>query len=161
MTIREVSERYGLSADTLRYYERVGLIPPVPRTGGGVRDYDGASLGWVELIKCMRSAGVGIEALTEYCRLFQQGEETLEARKALLVEQRTRRSRTTTGTWPGRSGSSGAAKSRPDPGTRPGTRPPPGPRLPPPPAERPRPGRPRTKPHRPPGPGGRRSWTPP
>ena len=88
MTIREVSERYGLSADTLRYYERVGLIPPVPRTGGGVRDYDGASLGWVELIKCMRSAGVGIEALTEYCRLFQQGEETLEARKALLVEQR-------------------------------------------------------------------------
>ncbi len=88
MTIREVSERYGLSADTLRYYERVGLIPPVPRTGGGVRDYDTASLGWVELIKCMRSAGVGIEALTEYCRLFQQGEETLGARKALLMEQR-------------------------------------------------------------------------
>lgn len=88
MTIREVSERYGLSADTLRYYERVGLIPPVPRTGGGVRDYDAASLGWVELIKCMRSAGVGIETLTEYCRLFQQGEETLGARKALLVEQR-------------------------------------------------------------------------
>ena len=84
MTIREVSERYGLSADTLRYYERVGLIPPVPRTAGGVRDYDAPSLGWVELIKCMRSAGVGIEALTEYCRLFQQG----EARKALLVEQR-------------------------------------------------------------------------
>lgn len=88
MTIREVSRRYGLSADTLRYYERVGLIPPVPRTGGGVRDYDAASLGWVELIKCMRSAGVGIEALCEYCRLFQQGEETQEARKALLVEQR-------------------------------------------------------------------------
>lgn len=88
MTIREVSERYGLSADTLRYYERVGLIPPVPRNGSGIRDYDAASLGWVELIKCMRSAGVGIEALSEYCRLFQQGEETLEARKSLLVEQR-------------------------------------------------------------------------
>ena len=88
MTIREVSERYGLSADTLRYYERVGLIPPVPRTRGGARDYDAASLGWVELIKCMRSAGVGIEALTEYCRLFQQGEETEQARRALLVEQR-------------------------------------------------------------------------
>ena len=88
MTITEVSRKYGLTPDTLRYYERIGLIPPVPRTGGGVRDYDEASLGWVELIKCMRSAGVGIEALTEYCRLFQQGEETLEARKALLVEQR-------------------------------------------------------------------------
>ena len=46
MTIREVSERYGLSADTLRYYERVGLIPPVPRSKGGARDYDAASLGW-------------------------------------------------------------------------------------------------------------------
>ena len=88
MTIQEVSRRYGLSADTLRYYERVGLIPPVPRTSGGARDYDGPSLGWVELIKCMRAAGVGIEALSEYCRLFQQGEETVEARKALLVEQR-------------------------------------------------------------------------
>ena len=88
MTITEVSRKYGLSADTLRYYERVGLIPPVPRNGSGVRDYDAASLGWVELIKCMRSAGVGIEALCEYCRLFQQGEETVEARKALLVEQR-------------------------------------------------------------------------
>lgn len=88
MTITEVSRRYDLSADTLRYYERVGLIPPVPRTRGGARDYDEASLGWVELIKCMRAAGVSIEALTEYCRLFQLGEETMEARKALLVEQR-------------------------------------------------------------------------
>ncbi|WP_295751971.1 MerR family transcriptional regulator [uncultured Oscillibacter sp.] len=88
MNITEVGKRYGLSADTLRYYERIGLIPPVPRTKGGVRDYDAASLGWVELIKCMRSAGVGIEALIEYSRLFQQGEETMEARKGLLVEQR-------------------------------------------------------------------------
>lgn len=88
MTITEVSKKYGLSADTLRYYERVGLIPPVPRKGGGVRDYDQTSLGWVELIKCLRSAGVGIEALSEYCRLFQQGEDTSRQRKELLIEQR-------------------------------------------------------------------------
>ena len=87
MTISEVSKQYGVSADTLRYYERIGLIPPVPRING-VRNYDASSLSWVELVKCMRSAGVGIEALTEYCRLFQQGEETQEARKALLEEQR-------------------------------------------------------------------------
>lgn len=87
MTISEVSKQYGVSADTLRYYERIGLIPPVPRINGA-RNYDASSLSWVELVKCMRSAGVGIEALSEYCRLFQQGEETLEARKALLVEQR-------------------------------------------------------------------------
>lgn len=88
MTITEVSKKYGLSADTLRYYERIGLIPPVPRTAGGIRDYDAASVGWVELVKCMRAAGMRIEALIEYSRLVQQGEETLEARKALLVEQR-------------------------------------------------------------------------
>ena len=88
MTITEVSRKCGLSADTLRYYERIGLIPPVPRNKSGVRDYDEASIGWVELMKCMRSAGVGIEALIEYSRLFQQGDGTMEARKALLVEQR-------------------------------------------------------------------------
>lgn len=88
MTITEVSKKYGLSADTLRYYERVGLIPPVPRSGGGIRDYDQTSLGWVELIKCLRSAGVSIEALSEYCRLFQQGEDTSAQRKELLIEQR-------------------------------------------------------------------------
>lgn len=88
MTITEVSRKCGLSADTLRYYERIGLIPPVPRNKSGVRDYDAASIGWVELMKCMRSAGVGIEALIEYSRLFQQGDDTIEERKALLLEQR-------------------------------------------------------------------------
>lgn len=89
MTIAEVSKQYGLSADTLRYYERIGLIPPVPRTNGGIRDYDEASCGWIELMKCMRGAGVQIEALIEYVNLFQEGDQTIEARKALLKEQRT------------------------------------------------------------------------
>ena len=83
-----MSRRYGLSTDTLRYYERIGLIPKVPRNKSGIRDYDEVSCGWVELMKCMRSAGVQIEALIEYVALFQQGDETLGARKALLMEQR-------------------------------------------------------------------------
>ena len=90
MTISEVSKRYGVSADTLRYYERIGLIPPVPRTRSGVRDYDEASCGWVELMKCMRSAGVQIEALIEYVALFRQGDDTAAQRKAILMEQRDR-----------------------------------------------------------------------
>ena len=90
MTIAEVSRRYELSADTLRYYERIGLIPPVPRTSGGIRDYDETSCQWIELMKCMRGAGVQIEALIEYVALFQQGDETVDARKAVLVEQRER-----------------------------------------------------------------------
>ena len=88
MTIAEVSKKYELSADTLRYYELIGLVPPVPRNKSGIRDYDTESCQWVELMKCMRSAGVQIEALIEYVALFQQGDETIGARKALLIEQR-------------------------------------------------------------------------
>ena len=88
MTIAEVSKQYGLSADTLRYYERIGLIPPVPRTKGGVRDYGEESCGWIELMKCMRAAGVQIEALIEYVKLFRQGDSTIAARKSILVDQR-------------------------------------------------------------------------
>ncbi len=88
MTISEVSRKYDISADTLRYYERIGLIPPVPRRAGGVRDYDEASCRWIELMKCMRRAGVQIEALIEYVALVRQGDETAPARKAILIEQR-------------------------------------------------------------------------
>ena len=73
MTIAEASRKYGLTADTLRYYERIGLLPPVPRTKGGIRDYDEASCGWIELMKCMRSAGVQIEALIEYVPCTARG----------------------------------------------------------------------------------------
>ena len=90
MTIAQVCKKYDISADTLRYYERIGLIPGVPRTASGIRDYDETSCGWVELMKCMRAAGVQIEALIEYVALFQQGDDTIDARKALLVEQRER-----------------------------------------------------------------------
>nr|WP_294579030.1 MerR family transcriptional regulator [uncultured Blautia sp.] len=88
MTIAEASKKYDISADTLRYYERIGLIPPVPRTKSGIRDYDEASCGWIQLMKCMLKAGVQIEALIEYVALYQQGEETARARKAILEEQR-------------------------------------------------------------------------
>ena len=88
MTISEASRKYGLTPDTLRYYERIGLIPPVPRTKSGIRDYGEESCGWIELMKCMRAAGVQIEALAEYVALYQQGETTLGARRALLAGQR-------------------------------------------------------------------------
>ena len=88
MTIAEVSRKYDITADTLRYYEKIGLIPPVPRSKSGIREYDEESCKWIELMKCMRAAGVQIEALIEYVDLFQQGDATLDARKALLVEQR-------------------------------------------------------------------------
>ena len=88
MKIAEVSERYSISSDTLRYYERIGLIPPVNRNGGGIRDYSEIDIKRVEFIKCMRSAGLPIETLIEYVALVQQGDKTIEARKEILIEQR-------------------------------------------------------------------------
>lgn len=88
MTIAEVSKKYGLSADTLRYYERIGLIPAVGRTAGGVRSYTQEDCNWVEFARCMRLAGLQVEALVEYVSLFQQGEDTREARRRILLGQR-------------------------------------------------------------------------
>ena len=88
MKIMEVSEQYGISSDTLRYYERIGLIPPVHRNGSGIRDYNELDIRRVEFIKCMRSAGLPIEVLIEYVGLVQQGDTTIEARKEILKEQR-------------------------------------------------------------------------
>lgn len=88
MTITEVSEKFGISQDTLRYYERIGLIPPVNRKKNGIRDFTEEDCRWVEFIKCMRGAGLPIEALIDYVGLFQKGDETLEARKEILMEQR-------------------------------------------------------------------------
>ena len=88
MTITEVSKKFDLSQDTLRYYERIGLLPSVNRNKSGIREYTAEDCRWVEFIKCMRSAGLPIEVLIEYVALFQQGAETSEARKELLIEQR-------------------------------------------------------------------------
>ena len=88
MKIAEVSEQYGISLDTLRYYERIGLIPPVTRNESGIRDYNELDVRRVEFVKCMRSAGLPIEVLIEYIGLVQQGDSTIEARKDILVEQR-------------------------------------------------------------------------
>lgn len=88
MTIAQVSKKYDITPDTLRYYERIGLIPPVPRNKSGIRDYDESSCRWVEFIKCMRNAGMEIEALIEYVTLYKEGKNTALARKNLLIGQK-------------------------------------------------------------------------
>ncbi|HYE11875.1 MAG TPA: MerR family transcriptional regulator [Patescibacteria group bacterium] len=88
MTIAEVSKKFGLSQDSLRYYERIGLVPSISRSKSGIRDYSEEDCRWKEFIKCMRNAGLPIEVLIEYVTLFQKGDETIAARKELLTEQR-------------------------------------------------------------------------
>ena len=88
MTIKEVSEKYNISSDTLRYYERIGMIPEVTRTAGGIRDYQESDLSWVELVICMRKAGVSVESLIEYVKMCMQGDTTFSARLHLLQEEK-------------------------------------------------------------------------
>lgn len=88
MTIKEVCEKYDITADSLRYYERVGVIPKVTRTSGGIRNYSEEDIKWVENAICMRSVGVPVEMIIEYVRLFQMGDETFEARCNLLKDAR-------------------------------------------------------------------------
>ncbi len=88
MKIAEVSKQYNISQDTLRYYERIGLLPSVNRSESGIRDYTDLDIRRVEFVKCMRSAGLSIEVLIEYMRLVQQGDLTIDARKEILLEQR-------------------------------------------------------------------------
>ena len=88
MTIKEVSEKYDISSDTLRYYERIGMIPEVTRTASGIRDYQESDLSWVELVICMRKAGVSVESLIEYVKMCMQGDTTFSARLHLLQEEK-------------------------------------------------------------------------
>lgn len=87
MTIKEVSEKYDISEDTLRYYEKIGLLPKIPRKNK-IRNYDEKSCKWIEFIKCMRKSGLSIESLTKYMSLYNKGRKTISQRKELLIEQR-------------------------------------------------------------------------
>lgn len=87
MNIKEVSQKYDISTDTLRYYERIGLIPAVPRNEHGYRAYTEYDCRWVYFAKVMRSAGISIESMIEYVSLFMQGDSTKDARKQILIDQ--------------------------------------------------------------------------
>ena len=88
MTISEVSKKYNLTQDTLRYYEKIGMLSNIPRNKSGIRNYDENSCRRIEFVKCMRDAGVEIEALLEYMKLFEEGKSTAKRRKEILEEQR-------------------------------------------------------------------------
>ncbi|HHU64663.1 MerR family transcriptional regulator [Streptococcus equinus] len=88
MNIKKVSEQTGLSADTIRYYERIGLLPRVRRNKSGIRDFSEQDIATLEFIRCFRRAGMSVESLIEYMNLVEQGEGTEEARMHLLQEQR-------------------------------------------------------------------------
>lgn len=88
MNIKKVSEITDISADTIRYYERIGLLPRITRTNSGVRDFTEREIGILEFVRCFRKAGMSVEALIEYISLLEEGEGTERERLRILTEQR-------------------------------------------------------------------------
>lgn len=88
MKISEVSKKFDLSIQTLRYYERLGVIPPVPRDDNGFRDYRQSDLYWIHYVQALRRSGVSIESIKLYVDLVKQGSATRDERKKILLEQR-------------------------------------------------------------------------
>ena len=88
MNIKSASDLLGISADTIRYYERVGLVPPITRTATGIRDFQVQDIEALEFIKCFRLAGVSVDSLVDYMSLYQKGDETREERLGILEEKK-------------------------------------------------------------------------
>lgn len=87
MNIKQASEETNVSADTIRYYERIGLIPAIKRSASGIREFDSEDLRWITFSRQMRNAGLSIESLTNYLQLFQEGSQTVPARKEVIANQ--------------------------------------------------------------------------
>lgn len=88
MKIGELARRSGLSAHTIRYYERIGLLPPPDRDSGGQRDYDASILEWISFLNRLRSTGMPIQGMLDYARRRQEGPASEPARLALLEHHR-------------------------------------------------------------------------
>ncbi|GAA1282854.1 hypothetical protein Psi02_31270 [Planotetraspora silvatica] len=89
LTIAQMAERTGLSADTLRYYEKAGLIEPVGRSAGNQRRYAATDLDWVEFLLRLRTTGMSIADMQRFARLRADGKATVADRLAVLREHRS------------------------------------------------------------------------
>lgn len=90
LTVQQVAAKTGLSPHTIRYYERIGLIPSIGRAANGHRRYSANDVGWIEFLKCLRSTGMPLAEMQRYVALQQMGEMTVADRLALLEAHRDR-----------------------------------------------------------------------
>ena len=88
LQISEIAKGFVLTTDTLRYYEREGLIGPITKGKNGIRNYTEEDIKRIQFVKCMRSAGLEINFLKRYIQLFEGGDKTVKERREILVEQR-------------------------------------------------------------------------
>lgn len=87
-SIAQAAARSGLSIDTLRYYERIGLVEPPARDSGGRRNYSDSDLAWLEFLTRLRTTGMPIRMMREYAQLRHRGGGTESRRRQILVEHR-------------------------------------------------------------------------
>ena len=88
MNIKKVSELTGITADTIRYYERIGLIPPVTRTKTGIRDFSQHEIEVLEFVRYFKNAGMSVESLIDYTKLWNKGDAAIPARLSILQDER-------------------------------------------------------------------------
>lgn len=88
MKIGQLARRSGVSAHTLRYYERIGLLPRADRDGSGQRDYDASILIWIEFLRRLKTTGMPIREMLRYAALRERGPATGAERRALLEAHR-------------------------------------------------------------------------
>jgi DNA-binding transcriptional MerR regulator len=88
LTIQEVTQATGLSAHTLRYYERIGLIHPIGREQNTRRCYTADDVGWIDFLLKLRATGMSIKEMQRYAELQRQGDETLPERVEMLKSLR-------------------------------------------------------------------------
>ena len=87
-SIAQAAANTGLSIDTLRYYERIGLVEPPARDTGGRRTYSDADLAWLHFLTRLRTTGMPIRMMREYAQLRQRGNLTAARRRQILIEHR-------------------------------------------------------------------------
>jgi Predicted transcriptional regulators len=89
-TVKQVKEMTGISPYTLRFYEKEGVLPQVERDVNGVRLYSDINISWINTVLALRSTGLSLEEIKYYTELYMRGDETLQQRKKILTEQRTK-----------------------------------------------------------------------
>lgn len=88
MKIGELARRSGLSIDTIRWYERIGLLPTAARAASGQRDYDESILVWIAFLGRLKTTGMAVRDMVSYARWREQGDQTRDQRGALLRRHR-------------------------------------------------------------------------
>jgi DNA-binding transcriptional MerR regulator len=89
-TIQDAATETGVSRDTLRYYEKIGILPGIARSQSGHRRFSDNDMGWIKLVQCLRATGMPLEDLHAYAELMQQGDATAADRLQILQDHRRR-----------------------------------------------------------------------